>query len=134
MKQYKYIRTEHIERYDDWEIVQIIPRSENGNANFCMAVIMKEDTSVLDNLKDEKDKNERAEEININFTGITDYLRDKDFEIDNFKYMNRKLSENIDHLQNIINKTTNYYLKTLSINASMPSEAVEMFNLLEGNK
>lgn len=74
------------------------------------------------------------EEITINFVGITEYLRDKDFEIDNFKYMNRKLSENIDHLQNLIDKTTNYYLKTLSKNGSMPDEAVEMFNLLEGNK
>lgn len=31
-------------------------------------------------------------------------------------------------------KATNYYLKTLAKNGSMPSEAVEMFNLLEGNK
>ena len=31
-------------------------------------------------------------------------------------------------------KTTNYYLKTLAKNGSMPSEAVEMYNLLEGNK
>ena len=33
-----------------------------------------------------------------------------------------------------IDKTTNYYLKTLSKNGSMPDEAVEMFNLLEGHK
>lgn len=33
-----------------------------------------------------------------------------------------------------VEKTTNYYLKTLAKNESMPSEAVEMFNLLEGNK
>ncbi len=37
-------------------------------------------------------------------------------------------------LQNLIDKTTNYYLKTLAKNKSMPDEAVEMFNLLEGNK
>lgn len=40
----------------------------------------------------------------------------------------------IEHLQNLIDKTTNYYLKTLAKNGSMPDEAVEMFNLLEGNK
>lgn len=40
----------------------------------------------------------------------------------------------IKHLQNLIGKTTNYYLKTLAKNKSMPDEAVEMFNLLEGNK
>jgi hypothetical protein len=33
-----------------------------------------------------------------------------------------------------VEKTTNYYLKTLAKNGSMPDEAVEMFNLLEGNK
>lgn len=31
-------------------------------------------------------------------------------------------------------KATNYYLKTLAKNGSMPDEAVEMFNLLEENK
>ena len=31
-------------------------------------------------------------------------------------------------------KATNYYLKTLAKNGSMSEEAVEMFNLLEGNK
>lgn len=31
-------------------------------------------------------------------------------------------------------KTTNYYLKTLAKNKSMPDEATQMFNLLEGNK
>lgn len=40
----------------------------------------------------------------------------------------------IKNLQNLIDKTTNYYLKTLAKNGSMPDEAVEMFNLLEGNK
>lgn len=39
----------------------------------------------------------------------------------------------INRLQNLIDKTTNYYLKTLSKNGSMPDEAVEMFNLLEEN-
>ena len=40
----------------------------------------------------------------------------------------------INRLQNLIDKTTNYYLKTLAKNGSMPDEAVEMFNILEGNK
>lgn len=31
-------------------------------------------------------------------------------------------------------KATNYYLKTLAKNGCMPIEAIEMFNLLEGNK
>ncbi|MGN1352243.1 MAG: hypothetical protein ACI4VE_05680 [Clostridia bacterium] len=43
-------------------------------------------------------------------------------------------NKEIEHLQNLINKTTNYYLKTLAKNKLMPDEAVEMFNLLEGNK
>lgn len=44
------------------------------------------------------------------------------------------LQEDKNCLQNLIDKTTNYYLKTLDKNGSMPDEAVEMFNLLEGNK
>jgi len=44
------------------------------------------------------------------------------------------LKDEINRLNNLIGKTTNYYLKTLAKNGSMPDEAVEMFNLLEGNK
>lgn len=40
----------------------------------------------------------------------------------------------LEYLQNLIDKTTNYYLKTLDKNGSMPDEAVEMFNLLKENK
>lgn len=74
------------------------------------------------------------EEININFTGITDYLRNKDIEIEYLRKMLQEKYKQIDHLQNLIGKTTNYYLKTLAKNGSMPDEAVEMFNLLEENK
>lgn len=42
--------------------------------------------------------------------------------------------EKIEHLQNLIDKTTNYYLKTLAKNGSMPDEAIEMYNLLKENK
>lgn len=72
-------------------------------------------------------------EITINFIGITDYLRDKDIEIEHLRYENNKRYQEIQHLQNLIDKTTNYYLKTLSKNGSMPIEAIEMFNLLEEN-
>lgn len=74
------------------------------------------------------------EEITINFVGITDYLRDKDIEIEHLRYENNKRYQEIQRLQNLIDKTTNYYLKTLDKNGIMPNEAVEMFNLLEGNK
>ena len=50
MKKYKYIRIDDIEDYDGWEIVKIIPISENANASYCasccMAIIMKEDKPV----------------------------------------------------------------------------------------
>lgn len=39
----------------------------------------------------------------------------------------------IEHLQNLINEATNYYLKTLAKNKSMPEEAVKMYNILEEN-
>ena len=74
------------------------------------------------------------EEITINFVGITDYLRDKDIEIEYLTKTLQGKNKQIEHLQNLIDKTTNYYLKTLAKNGSMPDEAVEMFNLLEGNK
>lgn len=51
------------------------------------------------------------ENINITFTGISDYLRDKDIEIDfykrnNLKYINRceKLKEKINKAIELINK------------------------------
>ena len=46
----------------------------------------------------------------------------------------KTLLDYITNLQQRIDKATNYYLKTLSKNGSMPSEAVDMFNILEGNK
>lgn len=74
------------------------------------------------------------EEININFTGITDYLRDKDMEIEHLRKMLQKEIKQKNCLRNLIDKTTKYYLKTLAKNGSMPDEAAQMFNLLEGNK
>lgn len=43
------------------------------------------------------------------------------------------LKDEIKRLNNSIGKTTNYYLKTLAKNKSMPDEAVKMYNYLEGN-
>lgn len=74
------------------------------------------------------------EEITINFVGITDYLRDKDIEIEHLRHENNGRYQEIQRLQNLIDKTTNYYHKTLAKNKSMPDEAVQMYNLLEGNK
>lgn len=48
--------------------------------------------------------------------------------IQNCEYQQKQ----IEHLQNLIDKTTNYYLKTFAKNGSMPDEAIEMFNLLGG--
>ena len=59
--------------------------------------------------------------------------------LDNFHILQQEqikklVEEKTNHLQNLIDKTTNYYLKTLAKNGSMPDEAVEMYNLLEENK
>lgn len=51
-----------------------------------------------------------------------------------YKKVLKEKCEQLDRLQNLIGKTTNYYLKTLAKNGNMPDEAVEMYNLLEGNK
>lgn len=74
------------------------------------------------------------EEITINFIGITDYLRDKDIEIEHLRKMLQSEIRQKHYLQSLIDKTTNYYLKTLAKNGCMSNVAVEMFNLLEGNK
>ena len=74
------------------------------------------------------------EEITINFVGITDYLKDKDIEIEHLRYENNGRYQEIQRLQNLIDKTTNYYLKELSQCSHMDDVAVEMFNLLEENK
>lgn len=54
--------------------------------------------------------------------------------IEELQQENKQLKEEIKRLNNLIDSTTNYYLKTLDKNGSMPDEAVEMFNLLEGDK
>jgi hypothetical protein len=73
-------------------------------------------------------------EISINFTGITDYLRDKDMEIEHLRKMLLREVKQKHCLQNLIDKTTSYYLKELSQCSYMDDVAVEMFNLLEENK
>ena len=57
-----------------------------------------------------------------------------DYSVTIYSPQYHKAKQEIQRLQNIIDKTTNYYLKTLSKNGSMPDEAVGMFNLLKGNK
>lgn len=67
---------------------------------------------------------ELANDPLFNLKGYLD-LQDKKIE---------EKDKQIRYLLNLIDKATNYYLKTLAKNGSMPDEAVEMFNLLEGNK
>lgn len=57
-----------------------------------------------------------------------------DYSVTIYSPQYHKAKQKIEHLQNLIDKTTNYYLKTLAKNGSMPDEAVEMFNLLGENK
>lgn len=74
------------------------------------------------------------EEITINLVGITDYLRDKDLEIEYLRKTLERKFKQIKQLQNIIVKTSDYYLKELSQCSHMDDVAVHMFNLLEENK
>ena len=50
--------------------------------------------------------------------------------IQNCEYQQKQ----IEHLQNLIDKATDYYLKELSQSVHMDDVAVEMFNLLEESK
>lgn len=49
MKTYRYIKCSHLEEYDDWEIVQIIPGVTDEMND--MAVIMKEDEPIQNYIK-----------------------------------------------------------------------------------
>lgn len=51
-----------------------------------------------------------------------------------YKKTLKEKCEKLQHLQNLIDKATNYYLKELSQSVYMDDVAVEMFNLLEDNK
>ena len=44
------------------------------------------------------------------------------------------IKDEMNRLNNLIGKTTNYYFKTVAKNGSMPEESVEMFILLDWNK
>ena len=57
MKKYKYVRLENIEKYNDWEVIEIVPRYNDGFAN--MALIMKEDIPVQDYIKLNEATNEQ---------------------------------------------------------------------------
>lgn len=57
MKQYKYIRCQNIDKYDGWEIVEILPKI---NDNTCaMAIISKEDKPIQDYIKLHEATNEQ---------------------------------------------------------------------------
>lgn len=57
MKKYKYVDLKNLEEYDDWEIVQIIPRYNKDYKN--MAVIMKEDNPIQNYIKLNEATNEQ---------------------------------------------------------------------------
>lgn len=70
----------------------------------------------------------------IDLKELVDYMREKDLEIEHWRYKHLKEFKSRKRCEERIDKATNYYLKTLSKNGSMPDEAAQMFNLLEGNK
>ncbi len=57
MKQYKYIRVDAIEKYYDWEIVEILPKLNDDYIE--MAVIMKEDKPIQNYIKLNEATNEQ---------------------------------------------------------------------------
>lgn len=57
MKKYKYVRLDNIENYDNWEIIEIIPRYNEDYTN--MVLIMKEDIPIQDYIKLNEATNEQ---------------------------------------------------------------------------
>lgn len=85
MRKYKYILASNIDKYDDWDIVQIIP-SETRD----YIVIKKEDNPI---------QYKSDEPFNISFKELVDYIRDKDFEITKLKYNNNELNKEVKELR-----------------------------------
>lgn len=56
MKQYDYIQAMNIDKYDNWEIVQVIPGGQGLND---MVIIMKEDYPVKATIELENATNEQ---------------------------------------------------------------------------
>lgn len=77
---------------------------------------------------------DRKDRLNRVLAGISHTGYTTELERDEARILLEEQDKEIQNLQNLIDKTANYYLKTLAKNGSMPDEAVEMFNLLEGNK
>ena len=74
------------------------------------------------------------ENINITFTGITDYLRDKDNEIDYYKRENTKYINICDKLQEKIYKAIEYikeHYPTSTMNVQ--DDKRKLLNILEGS-
>lgn len=76
---------------------------------------------------------DRKDRLNRVLAGISHTGYTTELERDEARILLEEQDKEIQHIQSLKNKATNYYLKTLAKNGSMPEEAVKMFNLLEEN-
>lgn len=81
-----------------------------------------------------KEKIEEQSLLLIEFQDMEERLGEKDFEIEHWRYKHLKEFKSRKRCEERIDKATSYYLKTLAKNKTIPDEAVEMYNILEGNK
>jgi len=70
----------------------------------------------------------------IDLKELVDYMREKDLEIEHWRYKHLKEFKSRKRCEERIDKAMSYYLKELSQCSHIDDVAVEMFNLLEGNK
>jgi len=118
------------------EIKEILKKSDIDALSY--AVIINYITNLQQKLQLANDTldthNELIEKLQQDLDKANDII-EKDRQFNQGRLLDvAKLKEENERLNKLIDKTTNYYLKTLSKNGSMPDEAVEMYNLLEQNK
>lgn len=73
--------------------------------------------------------------VNINFTGITDYLRDKDLEIANLKSAKRYCESEADFYRSEYNRLNDKVQKVINyINEDLTGfRKTELLNILQGD-
>lgn len=118
------------------EIKEILKKSDIDALSY--AVIINYITNLQQKLQLSNDTldthNELIEKLQQDLDKANDII-EKDRQFNQGRLLDvAKLKEENERLNKLIDKTTNYYLKTLAKNGCMSNVAVEMFNLLEGNK
>ena len=69
MKKHRYVRLENLERYDGWDLVEVIPARDSDH--YAMGIVRYDDTpNFEDIIKQQQNKNKELEEEIVTFQNI----------------------------------------------------------------